>query len=177
MRLFAKNRRRDQLAAGAGAFAMLVALSSPSVAQTGDVAAKAHTANDPLLIKLVRNKVTMQAGKESLVSAATAKPGDVLQEVARYTNTSSAALTQLEATLPVPANTELVMDSARPAGALGSTDGENLCAITDNETGTAGERSGNRTGHRRQRIQISTLAGWNAAGRKFKGIHREIQSD
>ena len=79
---------------------------------------------EPLQIKLVRSKVVQDKGREVMESAATAKPGEVLEDVATYTNTTKAALKNVEATLPVPPNTELVMASIKPATAKASTDGK-----------------------------------------------------
>lgn len=79
---------------------------------------------DPLQIKLVRSKVVIESGKEVLQSASVAKPGEILEEVAAYTNNSKSALKKLEATLPVPANTELVLASIKPASAKASVDGK-----------------------------------------------------
>jgi uncharacterized repeat protein (TIGR01451 family) len=84
----------------------------------------ATAANDgPLAVKLERRKVQLVAGKELLQSAETAKPGDVLEEVATYTNRSSAPVAGVEATLPVPANTQLVPGSVNPSTARVSLDG------------------------------------------------------
>ena len=84
---------------------------------------------DPLQIKLVRSKVVLENGREAMQSAVVAKPGDILEETATYSNTSKAALRSLEATLPVPANTELVMASVKPTNAKASTDGKNFSSL------------------------------------------------
>lgn len=86
-------------------------------------------ADNPLNIRLERSKIIVIAGKESLQNAITAKPGDVLQDVATYTNKSSRALSGVEATLPVPANTELIMSTVTPATARASVDGTNFSAM------------------------------------------------
>ena len=97
------------------------------------VASGAHAqpvaAPEPLEIKLVRTKVVLSGGKEIRQSASTAKPGETLEEVVTYTNRSNSALTSLEATLPVPANTELVMASIRPDTAQASIDGKNFAPM------------------------------------------------
>jgi hypothetical protein len=80
----------------------------------------------PLEIRLDRGKVVMIAGKQSLQSASSAKPGEILQDLATYTNKSSSPLRGVEATLPVPANTELIMETVRPASARYSLDGVNF---------------------------------------------------
>ena len=95
-------------------------------------AAGAHAqkaATDPLQINLVRTKVVQDKGREVMEAAATAKPGDVLEDVATYTNTTKATIKNVEATLPVPANTELVMASIKPSSAKASTDGKTYSSI------------------------------------------------
>jgi len=94
---------------------------------SGAHAQKAVT--DPLQIKLVRSKVVQDKGREVMESAVTARPGEVLEDVATYTNTTKAALKNVEATLPVPANTELVMASIKPAAAKASTDGKTFSTM------------------------------------------------
>ena len=86
-------------------------------------------AADPLQIVLVRAKVVVENGREVMQSAAIAKPDDVLEEVATYTNTSKSALKSVEATLPIPPNTELVMASVKPANAKASIDGKNFSKL------------------------------------------------
>lgn len=84
--------------------------------------------NAPLEIRLDRGKVVMIAGKQSLQNASSAKPGEVLQDLATYTNKSSSPLRGVEATLPIPANTELILETVRPASARFSLDGVNFFA-------------------------------------------------
>jgi uncharacterized repeat protein (TIGR01451 family) len=86
-------------------------------------------AAEPLQISLVRSKVVVENGKDVMQSAAVAQPGDILEEVATYTNTSTAVLKNVEATLPVPPNTELVMASVKPATAKASVDGKNFSKV------------------------------------------------
>ncbi len=99
-----------------------------AVAQTSAPAAKpaakagAGRAAEPLTIKLERKKVTQADGKELLVNAAEAKPGDVIEETATYTNTSKKNL-RADATLPVPQYTELIVASVKPSNVLASIDG------------------------------------------------------
>ena len=70
---------------------------------------------------LTQSKVTVGAdGKEVLVPAANAAPGDVIEYRVTYTNRGKAAVTGVEASLPVPPGTAYVGGSARPAGGLAS---------------------------------------------------------
>jgi uncharacterized repeat protein (TIGR01451 family) len=105
----------------------------------------AVTNDSPLVVKLERRKVQLVAGKELLQTAETAKPGDVLEEIATYTNRSSAPLAGVEATLPVPANTQLVPSSVNPPNARASVDGVTFSPMPLRRTvrladGTAVER-------------------------------------
>lgn len=86
-------------------------------------------APEPLQITLTRSKIVMVDGKELRQDAAIAKPGDVLEETATYANTSGQGLKGLEATLPVPVNTELIIASISPGNAKASTDGRNFSAV------------------------------------------------
>lgn len=73
--------------------------------------------------KLEVSKVVVKEGKEQLEPASAAKPGDILQYVASYTNKGRAGVSNLEATLPIPSNTELIIESIKPPGAKASTGG------------------------------------------------------
>ena len=115
----------------ASIFAVAVALSigaNDTMAQKSANDAP-RVATDPLQIKLVRAKVVFENGRESVQNAAVAQPGEILEEVATYTNTSKSVLKRVEATLPVPPNTELVMASIKPSNAKASVDG-NIFANT-----------------------------------------------
>lgn len=84
---------------------------------------------EPIKVTLTRMKVVMVNGRESQVAAATAKPGDVLEEVATYQNRSTMPVRKLEATLPIPPNTELVMSSLQPSNASASVDGKTFSVV------------------------------------------------
>lgn len=78
----------------------------------------------PVSVALVSQKVQAQAdGQELRVTAEKAKPGDVLEYVATYRNTSRAGVRHLEPTLPIPAGLEYLPGSARPPPAKASVDG------------------------------------------------------
>ena len=116
--------------------ALIVCVTSVHAQQPGatgkaapPVAAKSQPNPEPLEVKLVRSRVVLVDGKETLQSAATAKPGEILEEVATYTNKSKSPLKSLEATLPIPPNTELLMSSMRPANAKASADGREFFAM------------------------------------------------
>src|SRR4051812_3158300 len=87
-------------------------------------AAQAQQQKGPLESTLEQRKVVRAAdGAESLGSATSVKPGDVIEYVATYRNTGRAPITGVEATMPIPPNTEFVAGSARPASAKASVDG------------------------------------------------------
>jgi hypothetical protein len=120
------------LAVGPLAFGVATAqapASAPKAAPAKSTAAaptKAANGSDPIQIKLDRKKVTRTAAGETLIAATSVLPGETLEEMAVYTNRSQGAVSKLEATLPVPANTELVMSSVSPVNAKASLDGTNF---------------------------------------------------
>jgi len=85
--------------------------------------ARAQSADDVSSTLVVNRVVTQADGKETKEPAKTAKPGDLLEYVAEYRNTGKTPAKKLEATLPIPSGTEYVPDSAKPAGAWASLDG------------------------------------------------------
>lgn len=70
----------------------------------------------------VHKVVRAADGRESIVGAETAKPGDVLEYVVTYENVSRETIRNLNAMLPIPAATEFIPGSARPATATASLD-------------------------------------------------------
>ena len=111
------------------AIAVLLVMSAPGAMSQIAPTGTQREATGPLQIKLVRSKVAAEKGREVLVSASFAKPGDILEEAATYTNTSKSTLKGFEATLPVPANTELVVASVKPANAKASSDGKTFSKL------------------------------------------------
>lgn len=77
----------------------------------------------PLESRLAARKVVVVDGRDTFADANAARPGDVIEYLATYRNTGASALTGMQATVPIPANTEFVPGSARPAGAKASLDG------------------------------------------------------
>jgi uncharacterized repeat protein (TIGR01451 family) len=71
--------------------------------------------NEPVVVKLENFKVSINSeGKEVLSDAKNAKPGEVLEYRATYTNVSTKPISNLVATLPVPKNTEYQAKTAMP---------------------------------------------------------------
>ena len=92
--------------------------------------ALAQKEGGPVQSRLEQAKVVRAAdGKESRVSADAARPGELFEYTATYENASGKAVRNLEATLPIPAETELVGGSERPAGARASIDGKAFGAL------------------------------------------------
>jgi uncharacterized repeat protein (TIGR01451 family) len=102
---------------------VLAALAGAALLALAPFAAAQQKAAQPLETKIEQRKVVRAAdGAESLVAAEAVKPGDVIEYTVTYRNTGKAGLSKLEATLPIPSETELVAGSARPANAKASTD-------------------------------------------------------
>ncbi|HYM82232.1 MAG TPA: hypothetical protein VEY91_12585 [Candidatus Limnocylindria bacterium] len=85
----------------------------------------ASHAQAPLDVSLTAHRVVVDArGRESLRPGDRAKPGELVEYRAAYRNAGALALRKVEATLPIPAGTEYLARSARPAPALASVDGQ-----------------------------------------------------
>jgi len=85
----------------------------------------ASAADEAVRTTLEARKVVLGAdGRERFAAAETAKPGDVIEYVVTSRNTGRETVRDLQATLPIPANTELIEGSARPAGAKASLDAQ-----------------------------------------------------
>src|SRR6478672_1529447 len=67
-----------------------------------------------LNVSLAAQKVVVAEGKESLVPADKAKPGDVIEYKALYKNGGKTALHDLAATVPIPVGLSLVENSPQP---------------------------------------------------------------
>lgn len=65
-------------------------------------------------------------GADKLAAADIAKPGDVIEYQATYSNGGKRAATNLNATLPIPAALSYVPNTAAPAGFMASTDAQNF---------------------------------------------------
>lgn len=98
---------------------LAVALFAPAIALAADEVAVALTA---------RRVVNVQ-GRETLVDATQAKPGETIEYRAIYTNTSKTPVKQLQATLPIPGGLELLPTSPAPAVFTGSIDGRTFAAL------------------------------------------------
>jgi hypothetical protein len=93
------------------------------------VCALAHAAGEIQSSLQVSRVVAQADGTEAHQSAESAKPGDLLEYVAQYHNTTAHPIRQLVPTLPIPLGMELVPETALPSGALASVDGTNFSPI------------------------------------------------
>ncbi len=78
---------------------------------------------------LAARKVTRDNGKEQLVSAARATPGDIIEYQLTLTNRTGKAITGIEPVLPIPAGSVYIEASCKPPKAYASTDGSLYSAI------------------------------------------------
>ena len=84
----------------------------------------------PLVSTIEQRKVVVAAdGRERLEAGEAVGPGDVVQYTVTLRNTTAQALKNVQATLPIPANTEYIPASARPASITGSADGTTYGAL------------------------------------------------
>ena len=90
------------------------ALSQPVAAPSG------------LTSKLTVSHVDAADDKTTSKMAASAKPGDVLEYSASYSNGGKAAAERVQAVVPVPPGTVLLVNSAKPANPQASVDGINF---------------------------------------------------
>jgi uncharacterized repeat protein (TIGR01451 family) len=91
--------------------------------------ALAQRVGDPLESQLSARKVVVAEGRETLVDAASARPGDVIEYVATYRNTGKSPIRGLQATLPIPQQTEFIPGTTRPAESKASLDGRTFADI------------------------------------------------
>ncbi len=100
-------------------FTAVILLAPPARAQSqGDVA-----------VSLLARKVLVKEGKEILVPADRAVPGEVIQYDARYQNQGKRAVQQLAPTLPIPVGMVFIPDSAVPAPVQASLDGKTFAPL------------------------------------------------
>lgn len=102
----------------AGLLALVAMAALPLRAQDGPVETRLEA----------RKVVRAPDGNETFAAAESVRPGDLIEYVATYRNTGAAAVRGLEATLPIPAHTELVPGTVRPAGARASLDAAQFAA-------------------------------------------------
>lgn len=80
-------------------------------------------------VTLQQFKVTKRAQSEVLEPAAHIKPGEVIEYQVTYQNTTKRGISQLQATLPIPKETEYIPNTANPAAVQASLDGVNYAPV------------------------------------------------
>jgi len=92
--------------------------------------APATKPKDPLLITLTQKRIVTDAkGNEKSEEVPKVKPGDVIEYTAVYHNRGSAAITGLNASLPIPKGLVYIPKTAKPATALATANGTKYSAI------------------------------------------------
>jgi uncharacterized repeat protein (TIGR01451 family) len=89
----------------------------------------AKPAAGTVAVELTANRVTKAQGKEVLVPAEQAKPGELIEYRALYRNDGASEAKGLLATLPIPRGTQYVAGSALPRGVQASLDGRAFAAV------------------------------------------------
>ena len=102
--------------------AMALAIALPAAAQ--------GTARPAVEARLEVHKVVRTSdGRESVVDADSAKPGDILEYAVTYRNTTAEAVRDFQATLPIPQATEYLAGTAKPVAAKASLDAKAFDAM------------------------------------------------
>jgi uncharacterized repeat protein (TIGR01451 family) len=110
------------------AIAIAAAVARPALAAAASTPT-AKPATGSVAVELTANRVTKQQGKEVLVAAAEAKPGELIEYRALYRNDGASEAKGLLATLPIPRGTQYVAGSALPRGVQASLDGRTFAAV------------------------------------------------
>ncbi len=93
------------------------------------VAPAAAVADGDITAQLDAQRVTVVDGKETFSPATQAKPGELVEYRATYTNAGGQTARQVLATLPVPAGMEFVDHTAVPAKVEASLDGRTYAPV------------------------------------------------
>lgn len=92
--------------------------------------AELFAADESVSVHLKVYKISTQAnGKELRTPAGEAKPGDVLEYQAEYHNQSASLVRNVEATLPIPPNSNYILPVGMPRALQASTDGQNFASV------------------------------------------------
>ena len=81
-------------------------------------------AEGDVIVALTAHRILVSQGKEARLPAEQAKPGDVIEYRATYSNRGASAVRDLEATLPVPTGLEYLPRTAQPVRLQASLDGK-----------------------------------------------------
>jgi len=80
-------------------------------------------------VVLTASKIAVVNGKEQKESSDKAKPGEIIEYVAEYRNTAKTPVTNVVATLPVPAGMEYLPETAAPSQVTATTDDHNYSPV------------------------------------------------
>lgn len=80
-------------------------------------------------VVLTASKIVTVNGTEQRQPGDKAKPGEIIEYVAEYRNTSKSSVSNVVATLPVPAGMEYLPDTAVPPQVMASTDEHNYAPV------------------------------------------------
>jgi uncharacterized repeat protein (TIGR01451 family) len=111
------------IAAAAGA------VSRPAHAAGPVPPTAAKPAAGAVAVELTAKRITKDQGREVLVAADEAKPGELLEYRALYRNDGATEAKGLMATLPIPRGTQYVAGSALPRGVQASVDGHTFAPV------------------------------------------------
>jgi uncharacterized repeat protein (TIGR01451 family) len=108
------------------AIAIAAAVTRPAHAAASE---PAKPATGSVAVELTAQRVTKAQGKEVLVAADQAKPGELIEYRALYRNDGANEAKGLMATLPIPRGTQYVAGSATPRGVEASLDGRTFAPV------------------------------------------------
>jgi len=110
---------------------LMLAIAIAAAAGTAHAAASdnAKPAAGSVAVELSAQRVTKAQGKEVLVAADQAKPGELIEYRALYRNDGASEAKGLMATLPIPRGTQYVAGSATPRGVEASLDGRTFAPV------------------------------------------------
>lgn len=114
----------------AGTIATTIATTMlATVGLAGPAMAEAPAARSPVSVELSAYQITLnQKGEAAAKPLKQAKPNDIIEYRATYTNNTAKTIKGLVATLPIPADTQFLAKSS-PVQAQASTDGVNFAAM------------------------------------------------
>ena len=137
----------------------VITLLASGLALAAPAMAAPSGSKDVVKVNLQVFKVKVDGGKESLVEGKTAKPGEVLEYQATYSNTGAKPVSNLQATLPVPQGMVYVPKSANPIVVQASTDGATFAPapLLRKKEGGVGMEPVPVEDYRALRWQVSTL--------------------
>jgi len=108
---------------------LAIALAAAAGSAHAAESTTAKPAAGSVAVELTAQRVTKSQGKEVLVAADQAKPGELIEYRALYRNDGANEAKGLMATLPIPRGTQYVAGSATPRGVEASLDGRTFAPV------------------------------------------------